>query len=270
MKNILITGCSSGIGKCTAIYLKKQGYRVFASARDKKDVQDLINLGLEAFILDVTNKQNISDVLYKILILTNNKLDVLFNNAGFGQAGALEDISTLALQEQFNTNVFALHELTIQTLKIMRNQKYGTIIQHSSVLGLVSLKFRGAYNASKYAVEGLTDTLRLELQNTNINITLLNTGPIKSSFRKNAQEKLKQNVNIKDSIFKNEYEKSLNSKKTNVPFSLEAIEVAYVIEKILKSKNIKPRYYITKVTYLLGYAKRVLSTNLLDKILNKI
>jgi len=270
MKNILITGCSTGIGYKTAIYLKQQGYRVFASARDINDVQKLKNLGLEAFYLDVTKKQTIKDTLDEVLKLTNHKLDVVFNNAGFGQAGALEDISTQTLKEQFETNVFGLHEVTNQVLKIMRKQGFGTIIQHSSVLGLVSLKFRGAYNASKYAIEGLTDTLRLELRNTNINITLLNTGPITSDFRKNAQAKLKQNVNIEQSIFKDEYYKSLNSKKSNVPFNLEAIEVAYVVEKIIKSKNVKPRYYITKATYLLGYLKRVLSSSMLDKILNKI
>lgn len=270
MKNILITGCSTGIGKKTAIYLKEQGYRVFASARMHHDVEKLKELGLEAFYLDVTKKQTIKDTLDEVLKLTSNKIDVVFNNAGYGQAGALEDISTKALKEQFDTNVFGLHEVTLQVLDIMKAQGYGTIIQHSSVLGLVSLKHRGAYNASKYAIEGLTDTLRLELDDTNINITLLNTGPITSDFRKNAQAMLKKNVNIDNSRFKNEYYKSLNAKKSAVPFNLEAIEVAKVVENIIKSKNVKPRYYITKATYLLGYLKRILSTSLLDKILLKL
>jgi len=270
MKTILITGCSTGIGKETAIYLKTKGYRVFATARKLQDVQDLKDLGFEAFYLDVTNPKSIKDTLDEVLKLTNNTLDVVFNNAGFGQAGALEDISVQTLKEQFETNVFGLHEVTLQVLKIMQNQGYGTIIQHSSVLGLISLRLRGAYNASKYAIEGLTDTLRLELKDTNINITLLNTGPVTSDFRKNAQNKLKQNVNIDSSRFKDEYYKNLNAKKSNVPFNLEAIEVAKVVETIITSKKVKPRYYITKATYLLGFAKRILSTSMLDKILLKI
>jgi short-subunit dehydrogenase len=270
MKNILITGCSTGIGYATAVYLSKQNYNVYASARKQGDIDKLNSLGIKTFYLDVTNPVSIKDTLATVLKLTDNKLDVVFNNAGFGQAGALEDISTKTLKEQFETNVFGLHEVTLQTLDIMKAQGYGKIIQHSSVLGLVSLRFRGAYNASKYAIEGLTDTLRLELDNTNIDITLLNTGPVTSDFRKNAQAKLKANINIDNSRFKDDYMKSLNSKKSTVPFNLEAIEVAKVVEKIIQSNNVKPRYYITKATYLLGYLKRVLSTSLLDKILIKL
>ncbi len=270
MYNIFITGCSTGIGKASAIYLKQQGYEVFASARKQKDVDSLKSLGINTFLLDVTNKQNITEVLQEIVKQTNNNLHFVFNNAGFGQAGALEDISTEVLKEQFETNVFGLHEVTRQVLKIMRVQKFGTIIQHSSVLGLISLRLRGSYNASKYAIEGLTDTLRLELKDTNINITLLNTGPITSNFRINAQNKLRQNVDIDNSIYKDEYYKSLNAKKSAVPFNLEAIEVAKVVQKIMLSKNIKPRYYITKATYILGFLKRILSTSVLDKILKRL
>ena len=269
-KTILITGCSSGIGEQTALYLQQKGYHVFATARKEQDIQNLQKLGLTTFLLDVTKKETITDTLNKILTITDGKLDVLFNNAGYGQPGAIEDIPTSVLKEQFETNVFGLHEVTLQVLKIMKAQGYGKIIQHSSVLGLVSLKFRGAYNASKYAIEGLTDTLRLELLDTNIDVTLLNTGPITSDFRKNAMNKLIQNIDIENSRFTQSYHKSLNAKKSEVPFNLESIEVAKVVEQIIQSNNIKPRYYITKATYLLGFAKRVLSTKYLDKILNRI
>ncbi len=270
MKTILITGCSSGIGKETALYLKSKGYSVFPTARKEEDVKMLEDLGFQAFLLDVTKKEAISNTLEKILKITNNKLDVVFNNAGFGQPGAVEDITTDVLKEQFETNVFGLHEVTIQVIPIMKAQGYGRIIQHSSVLGLVSLKLRGAYNASKYAIEGLTDTLRLELRDTNIDITLLNTGPVISSFRDNAKNKTLQNIDIKNSRFKEKYEKSLNSSKSDVPFTLQAIEVSKVVEKIIKTNNVKPRYYITKATYLLGIAKRILSSRKLDNLLNKI
>jgi len=270
MQNILITGCSTGIGKQTALYLKSQGYRVFTTARKQEDIRMLVDLGFECFYLDVSIKQSIKDTLNKVLNKTNNKIDVVFNNAGFGQPGAIEDISTDTLREQFEINVFGLHEVTIQVLSIMKAQGYGKIIQHSSVLGLVSLKFRGAYNASKYAVEGLTDTLRQELIDTNIDVTLLNTGPVTSNFRKTAQKKLNENIDIDNSRFKNIYYKNLNAQKSNVPFNLESIEVARIIEKIIQTTNVKPRYYITKATYIFGFAKRILSTSLLDKLLNKI
>jgi short-subunit dehydrogenase len=268
--SVLITGCSSGIGLETAKYLRDKGYRIFATARVQKDVQILKELGFEAFLLDVTKKESIEQTLKSILTFTNGTLDVVFNNAGYGQPGAIEDISTDVLKEQFETNVFGLHEVTIQVLSIMKAQGYGKIIQHSSVLGLVSLKLRGAYNASKYAIEGLTDTLRLELLDTNIDVTLLNTGPVTSDFRKNAIKKAKQNLDIEHSRFKKEYEKSLQDNKSEVPFNLPASAVAKIVEKIIVSNNIKPRYYITTATYILGYLKRILSTSMLDRILKKI
>ncbi len=268
--SVLITGCSTGIGERTAIYLKEKGYLVFATARKQNDVDRLNSLGFNAFLLDVTNKETIADTLLKILSITNGTLDIVFNNAGYGQPGAVEDLSVDTLKEQFETNVFGLHEVTIQVLKIMKSQGYGKIIQHSSVLGLVSLKLRGAYNASKYAIEGLTDTLRLELYDTNIQITLLNTGPVLSEFRNNAKLKVEKNIDIENSRFKDSYIKSLQSSKSDVPFTLESIEVAKIIEKIIISKKIKPRYYITKATYILGYLKKIISTTLLDKILLRI
>jgi len=267
---ILITGCSTGIGYETALYLKEKGYTVFATARKEKDVINLQKLGFSAFLLDVTNHQTITNTLNKILQLTDGKLDVVFNNAGFGQPGALEDVKTHILKEQFETNVFGTHEVTRQVLTIMKKQGYGTIIQHSSVLGIISLKLRGAYNASKYAIEGLTDTLRLELKDTNIQITVLNTGPVTSSFRKNAIQKTLDNIDIQNSRFKESYHQSMNADKSTVPFNLEAIEVAKIVEKIIQSKKVKPRYYITKATYILGFCKRILSTSKLDFILNKI
>ena len=267
---VLITGCSTGIGYETALYLKEKGYIVFATAREEKDVTKLNDLGFTSFLLDVTKYETITDTLSKILTLTDGKLDILFNNAGFGQLGAIEDVSTVTLKEQFETNVFGLHEVTLQVLKIMKSQGYGTIIQHSSVLGIISLKLRGAYNASKYAIEGLTDTLRLELQDTNINVTVLNTGPVTSEFRKNAIRKALDNIDIDNSRFKESYYKNMDANKNAVPFNLEAIEVAKIVEKIITTQKVNPRYYITKATYILGFLKRILSTSKLDYILNKL
>lgn len=270
METILITGCSSGIGLETALHLQEKGFRVFATARKQEDVEKLKELHFEAFKLDVTDKENIKNVLKEITKLTGGTLDVVFNNAGFGQPGAIEDISTEALKYQFETNVFGLHEVTIQVLEIMKKQGYGRIIQHSSVLGLVSLQLRGAYNASKYAIEGLTDTLRQELVGTNIDVTLLNTGPITSNFRINAMNNLQNNVDIENSRFKQSYQKAIKADKSTVPFNLPALAVAKKVEHIMRTKKVKPRYYITTATYILGFLRRVLSSKQLDKILLKI
>jgi len=270
LTNIVITGCSTGIGIATAKYLKKEGYNVYPTVRNKEHLASLRAMGFENVMkLDITNDAEISEVIKNIL-LENGKIDVWFNNAGYGQLGRMEEITSEVLREQFETNVFGLHEATRQIVKVMRKQGYGKIIQHSSVLGLVSLQGRGAYNASKYAIEGMTDTLRLELKGTGIYPILLNTGPITSNFRNNAMQKLKENVDIENSIFKEMYLKSLEAKKSEVPFNEEAVSVAKVVHEIIKSPKPKPRYYITKATYLLGYLKRLLSTSLLDKILLKI
>ncbi len=270
MINIVITGCSTGIGLATAEYLETEGIKVYATVRSSEDVEKLQALGVKNVLkLDVTKPEEIKAVIDRVLS-EDGKIDCWLNNAGFGQAGAIEDIRTNILREQFETNVFGLHECTRQIIPIMRKQGHGKIIQHSSVLGLVSLFGRGAYNASKYAIEGLADTLRLELKGTAIYVSLLNTGPVSSDFRKNAMQKLRDNVDIENSIFKEAYQKNLSADKSKVPFNEEAISVAKVVHKIILEKKPKPRYYITKATYILGYLKRILSTTSLDKILGKI
>ena len=270
MTNIVITGCSTGIGLETAKYLKDKFVTVYPTARKEEDVKMLKNLGFQyAMQLDVTNPVQITKVIDAVM-QREGKIDVWFNNAGYGQAGAIEDIKTDVLKEQFETNVFGLHECTRQVIPIMREQGYGKIIQHSSVLGLISLFGRGAYNASKYAIEGLTDTLRLELNDTDIYVSLLNTGPITSNFRKTAMKKLQENVDIEHSVFREKYQTNLEGKHAPVPFNEEATSVAKIVHKIILAKKPKPRYYITKATYLLGMLKRLLSTSLLDRILLKI
>ena len=162
-KSILITGCSSGIGLSVAEGLKQRGYRVFATARKASDAERLAASGFEAMQLDLADSTSIKAAVDDILAATGNTLDALFNNGAYGQPGAVEDLSREVLREQFETNLFGWHELTNRVLPVMRRQGHGRIIQNSSVLGFVALRYRGAYNASKYALEGLTDTLRLEL-----------------------------------------------------------------------------------------------------------
>ena len=270
MDVVVITGCSSGIGLETARYLKARGIKVYPTARREEDVRRLQEEGFEgAMKLDVRKPDEIAAVIDAVLA-EEGRINVWFNNAGYGQPGALEDIRTDVLREQFETNVFGLHECTRQILAVMRQQGHGKIIQHSSVLGLVSLFGRGAYNASKYAIEGLSDTLRLELAGSDIYVSLLNTGPVTSDFRKNAMQKLRENVDIAHSRFKAKYEQSLKADKSDVPFNLPAVAVAETVYRIIQSPKPKPRYYITKATYILGFLKRILPTAWLDAVLRRI
>ncbi len=273
MKSILITGCSSGIGYDTAHYLHQNGYDVFATARAQMDVDRLRSEGLKAYRLDVTLVETIEATLEAVLQHPGGTLDALFNNAGYGQPGALEDIATPVLQEQFVTNVFGLHELTRRIIPVMRAQGYGRIIQHSSVLGLVSLRFRGAYNASKYAVEGLCDTLRLELEGSNIHVVTLNTGPVTSKFRDNALRMFAEHVECSRSIFSEQYEQELLNSKGQKEASFFTCNSDAVIAKVvmaLEYKRPAPRYYITAATHWLGVLKRLLPTRVLDALLRRI
>lgn len=272
-KSILITGCSTGIGLCAANILQQRGYRVFATARQQKDVDKLNALGHESLLLDLDDSGSIQASVSEILKRTNGTLDALFNNGAYGQAGAVEDISRDVLRQQLETNVLGWHELTNLVLPVMLKQGHGRIIQNSSVLGFITLKFRGAYSASKYAIEGLSDTLRQELMGTNVFISLIEPGPIESQFRANSFATYKKNINKEKSRFKNEYEateKRLGKKGAAVPFTLPAEAVVKRIIHALESNKPKPRYYVTTPTYLFGYLKRVLSSRIMDKILAKI
>ena len=177
MRSVLITGCSSGIGLCIAKGLKEKGYRVFASARKSSDVKNLQKLGFESLLLDLSSSESINAAVFKLYEMTD-ELYALINNGAYGQAGALEDISREALNKQFQSNVFGWHELTNLVLPKMRYSNEGRIVYISSVLGFVAMPFRGPYVASKFAIEGLVGTLRLELSDTNIKFSSIQPGPI--------------------------------------------------------------------------------------------
>jgi NAD(P)-dependent dehydrogenase (short-subunit alcohol dehydrogenase family) len=271
-KAILITGCSSGIGLCVATGLQQQGYRVFASARKNEDVTKLRKQGFESVLLDLADSSSISTAVETVLTQTDGKLFALFNNAAYGQPGAVEDLSRKVLQQQFETNLFGTHELTNLVIPIMRQQGYGRIIQNSSVLGLAALPYRGAYNASKFALEGLSDTLRMELKGTGIHVSIMEPGPIESKFRANSYAKFKQNIDREHSAHRDYYpgvEARLAKQGHTQPFTLQPDAVLRKVVHALESPHPKARYYITVPTYLFGYARRLLSTRLLDKILLK-
>lgn len=271
-KSILITGCSSGIGLHAALTLDARGYQVFATARSMEDVDKLKEKGLNAFRLDLDDAASIHQALDSVLDETKGRLDYLFNNGAYGQPGALEDLPTQALKQQFETNVFGWHELTKRVLPIMRAQGHGRVIQCSSVLGFVSMAYRGAYNASKYAVEGLTDTLRLEFKDTDIKFILLEPGPINTQFRANALAAFNQHIDMASSIHQAAYEQQilrLSAEDSNAPFALPALAVTKALIHALESKRPKLKYRITVPTKVFAILKRLLPTAWLDHLLSK-
>jgi len=270
MKNILITGCSSGIGYCCAKGLKDRGYRVIASARAPEDVSRLQREGFDTLLLDVSDSSSIQQAVIDIEPLCNGALYAVFNNGAYGQTGAVEDLNRSTLEKQFATNVFGWIELTNSLIPILRQQPSARIIFNSSVLGLIALPYRGAYNASKFAIEGFADTLRLELHPSNVEVSLIEPGPVESKFRQNALASLKNNVDIENSVHKFKYQKQIaRMEKVGpaAPFTLPAEAVLKKLIHALESDNPKPRYYVTFPTYLFGTLRRLLPTRWLDKIL---
>jgi len=272
-KTILITGCSSGIGYATAVELRQRGHNVIASARKPEDVAKLKQEGFSAVQLDLADSAGIRRAVEQAFELTGGKIDALFNNGAFGQPGAVEDLSRDVLRHQFETNLFGTHELTNLLIPSMRKQGHGRIIYNSSVLGLVAMKYRGAYNASKYALEGLADTLRLELHGTNIHISLIEPGPILSHFRKNAFALYKKNIDPAHSFHKKAYdviEQRLQKEGPAAAFTLPATAVAEKVVHALEANRPKIRYYVTFPTYLFAFLKRILPMSWLDRLLGKV
>lgn len=270
-QTILITGCSSGIGYTCAHGLKKLGYDVFATCRKEEDVARLNKEGLNAFRLDLCDSQSLHVALAWMLSLTNGRIDVLFNNAAYGQPGAVEDLRREVLREQFETNVFGTLELSNLVLPYMRAQKSGRIIFNSSILGFAAMSYRGAYNASKFAIEGFADTMRLELKGSGVEVVLIEPGPIRSAFRKNALAKFLRNIDQERSAHKDVYAKTLErlQKTGDAPFTLGAEAVLKVLVCALESKHPKARYGVTFPTKLFALLKRLLPTCMMDVIARK-
>ncbi|MBC6413645.1 MAG: SDR family NAD(P)-dependent oxidoreductase [Chromatiales bacterium] len=270
--SILITGCSTGIGYSAAVTLKKRGYRVFATARKDNDLKRLSEKGLEVVKLDMNSSQSIAQCFSWVMQQSGGTLDALFNNSGYGQVGAIEDVSRDHMRLQFETNFFGWHELTSLVIPVMRRQGYGRIIQNGSGLGLFALPLRGAYTASKHALEGWTDTLRLELAGTNIKVSIVEPGPIDTPFRQNSLRTL-ENIDIKKSFYSDRYEqmkKRLMVLGPAVPFTLPPEAVVKKLIHALESKHPRPRYRITFPVVLFWQLRKLLGDRLFDRILLKV
>ena len=270
---VLITGCSSGIGRAAADMLRERGYRAFATARRPADVERLAADGHESLRLDLTDGQSIDAAVDEMLSRTSGRLYGLFNNGGYGQPGAVEDVSVETLRTQFETNVFGWHAVIRRVLPVMRAAGEGRIVQTSSLLGLVSARYRGAYAASKFAIEGLTDAMRLELRGSGIHISLIEPGPIESRARANAHAAFVRWIDGESSPHRDAYRVAmsrLGDPDAVLPFTLPASAVASKLLHALESPRPKVRYYVTVPTYLFAFLKRALPGRWFDAVLNRL
>ena len=272
-KTILITGCSSGIGHDAAHGLQRHGWRVFASCRKEQDCERMRDEGLESVCLDYADTHSIKRAVGTVLEQTGGTLDAVFNNGAYAIPGALEDMPRDALRAIFETNLFGVHDLTRRLIPVMRAQGHGRIINCSSVLGIVAMKWRGAYNATKFALEGLTDTLRLEMRDTPIHVILIEPGPVTSRIRENSIPHFEKWVDWRNSARRQQYESELNQRlyhKTGKDkFELPPSAVTVKLIRALEAPRPRPRYFVTAPTYFSGAAKRVLSSRALDWLLSK-
>lgn len=272
-KSILITGCSSGIGLDAARGLRRAGWRVLATCRKEEDAARLRSEGFESFALDYADETSVADGAERALEMTGERLDALYNNGAFACPGAVEDLPRDALRAIFETNLFGVHDLTRRVIPAMRAQGSGRIINCSSVLGLVGIRWRGAYVATKFAMEGLTDVLRLEMRDTPIRVILIEPGPVTSRIRVNSIPHFERWIDWQHSARADQYRgsllKRLYEKRGPDRFELPPSAVTAKILRALESPNPRPRYYVTTPTYISGLARRLLPSRGLDWFLER-
>lgn len=272
-RSILITGCSSGIGLDAARGLKARGWRVFATCRQQADCERLRGEGLESFRLDYADEASLASAVEEVTVRTGGTLDALYNNGAFACPGAVEDLPRGALREIFETNLFGYHDLTRRVIPLMRAQGHGRIVNCSSVLGLVGMTWRGAYVATKFAMEGLTDVLRIEMKGTGIEVILIEPGPIATKIRENAVPHFERWVDWENSARREQYVSlrgRLYDKKVRKDvFELGPDAVTAKLIRALEDRRPKPRYFVTTPTHLMGFARRLLPTRALDWLIAK-
>lgn len=262
-RSILITGCSSGIGYDAAHALRARGWRVFAACRQEADCARLAAEGFDAPRIDYEDPDSIRAGLAEVLGATGGRLDALFNNGAYAIPGAVEDLPTDGLRAIFEANLFGWHDLTRQVIPVMRAQGGGRIVNCSSVLGLAALKYRGAYNATKFALEGLTDTLRMEMAGTGIHVAAIEPGPIPTRFRLNAQKQFERWIDWESSPRADQYRDTLrprlyDTSGTPDRFELPCSAVSAKLIHALESPRPKPQYFVTTATYIVETARRLL------------
>lgn len=270
---VVVTGASSGIGKELALSLQQHGYSVLATVRTVEDQETLQRLGIANLLLDLADEQSVDGAINEIEQQCGQQLYALINNAAYGQPGAVEDLSRSALEQQFAVNLFGTHQLTRGLIPLLRQQDGGRIISISSILGLVAFPWQGAYNASKYALEGLTDTLRLELHGSPISVSLIEPGPIRSQFRNNALHAFNNDVDWQQSHHRDQYQRITGYYSASdhpTPFTGTPQHVVKRVLHALQSTRPHPHYYVTLPTYVLATCRRILPARWLDALLRKL
>lgn len=270
-RSIIITGCSSGIGQYCAVALHKKGWRVFATARKDDDLAALQAQGIEAIYLDYTDAKSIRTLVETVLDKTNGRLDALFNNGAYAQPGAIEDLPVEALRAQFEANFFGWHDLTRQIIPPMRAQGHGRIVHCSSILGLVPMKWRGAYVASKFALEGLMLAQRMELEGSGIEVSMIEPGPIASHFTYNAAAKARANIDLENSVHRHIYQSQLEKLENGGTKSKNKLgpEAVYaVLLHALEAPRPRPHYAVTRPAKLGILARRLLPSSWLYRMLS--
>jgi NAD(P)-dependent dehydrogenase (short-subunit alcohol dehydrogenase family) len=271
-RTILITGCSSGIGYHAARGMKARGWRVFAAARSDGDVERLVEEGFEALRLDYADAASIAAAVEAVLAATGGTLDALFNNGGYAQPGAIEDLETALFRVQFEANVFGWHDLTRRIVPVMRRQGHGRIVFNASVLGFVAARFRGAYVASKHAIEGYADTLRIELRGSGIDVVIIEPGPIESRFRANAVAHA-DGIDKAASVHSAAYARDLAGRREGHGqdrFRKGPEAVLKALVHAVESKRPRARYRVTVPTKVAAFLKRVLTTRAMDRIVGGV
>jgi NAD(P)-dependent dehydrogenase (short-subunit alcohol dehydrogenase family) len=272
-RTILITGCSSGIGYAAAYGLRERGWYVYAACRQELDCARMRDEGFDSPRIDYTDPDSIITALADILEDTGGTLDAVFNNGAHATPGAVEDLPTEALREIFEANFFGWHTLTRAIIPVMRAQGHGRIVQCSSVLGLVAMPWRGAYNATKFALEGLTDTLRLEMRGTGVHPILIEPGPVTSKLRINSIPHFERWIDWENSARAEQYEtvlaQRLYGETEPEKFELPPQAVVKKLIHAVEANRPRPRYYVTTPTYLAGIVRRILPTRLLDRVLSR-
>jgi NAD(P)-dependent dehydrogenase (short-subunit alcohol dehydrogenase family) len=288
-RSILITGCSSGIGYTCALGMKQRGWRVFATARSQPDLERLKAEGLEVVYLDYTEPKSIATCAEAVLEATGGQLFALFNNGAYAQPGAVEDLTPDVLRAQFEANVFGWHDLSIRLIPAMRRNGVGRIVQCSSVLGLVAFKWRGAYSASKFAIEALSDTMRIELAGSGVKVSVIEPGPIRSRLQEHAVAHFKRNIDLENSVHREHYKRLLakseildsklwgyekpgeGSTWSFLPrYRLGPDAVLAKLVHAVESANPKPHYHVTAATHVVAMARRVLPARAMDLLARSV
>ncbi|QLF68561.1 SDR family oxidoreductase [Peteryoungia desertarenae] len=273
VRSIIVTGCSSGIGAYCAGALHQDGWRVFATIRREEDGEKLRALGIETLLMDYTDEASIEHLADEVFRRTGGTLDALFNNGAYGQAGAVEDLPTSALREQFETNVFGWHTLTRRVIPAMRKKGEGRIVQCSSILGIVPYRWRGAYTASKFALEGLSLTLRMELEGSGVQVSLIEPGPIDTRFTANALTHIRRTIDLENSVHAEDYKRQLARLEGTGPVNRHKLgpdAVYKVLTHALTAKRARPHYLVTKPAKQGAFLKRLMPADLFYRLMRSL